>query len=328
MTVRRTLLSSWPETSGQVSSWKFLEEVKKTFTGPGLSHVRLRPGLELVHARFVAPGKARHVFRFGQDAPLELGLHISGRGYGDLRFSRRRAETVAVEPSSALLSFYPDVECTTVLRENEYYELVNIYMDPKLLEQFFPGTFSALPDGLRALRKGSPPSPFNHRRTFSPLLQMALAQLLACPLQDCLGRMYMEAKILELFALMFSDVTTVSRGVKKRQLTSGDRERLHMARDLLTADLENPPSISEVARASGLSENKLKWGFREVFGQPPYAYLLTRRLEKGRELLAATDCSVSEVAHQLGFCDASHFVRHFKSRFGLTPGLHANSCRL
>ena len=83
-----------------------------------------------------------------------------------------------------------------------------------------------------------------------------------------------------------------------------------------------------MARASGLSENKLKWGFREVFGQPPYAYLLTRRLEKGRELLAATDCSVSEVAHQLGFCDASHFVRHFKSRFGLTPGLHANSCRL
>ena len=45
---------------------------------------------------------------------------------------------------------------------------------------------------------------------------MALAQLLACPLQDCLGRMYMEAKILELFALMFSDVTTVFRGVKKR----------------------------------------------------------------------------------------------------------------
>ena len=83
----------------------------------------------------------------------------------------------------------------------------------------------------------------------------------------------MEAKILELFALMFSDVTTVSRGVRKRQLTSGDKARLHMARDLLTADLENPPSISEVARASGLSENKLKWGFREVFGQPPYAYL-------------------------------------------------------
>ena len=39
----------------------------------------------------------------------------------------------------------------------------------------------------------------------------------------------MEAKILELFALMFSDVTTVSREVRKRQLTSGDRARLHMA---------------------------------------------------------------------------------------------------
>lgn len=60
--------------------------------------------------------------------------------------------------------------------------------------------------------------------------------------------------------------------------------------------------------------------FRQQFGKPPYAWLRQIRMERAAELLTSGKRSVSEVARQVGYCNASHFVRDFRAFHGVTPG--------
>lgn len=59
--------------------------------------------------------------------------------------------------------------------------------------------------------------------------------------------------------------------------------------------------------------------FKEKFGKSPSAYITDARLERAREMLNATDLSVGEIMHEVGFCDAKIFYRAFSRRYGTTP---------
>jgi AraC-like DNA-binding protein len=77
-------------------------------------------------------------------------------------------------------------------------------------------------------------------------------------------------------------------------------------------------TVAELWRESRLSRTEFSRVFRRVEGVAPRSYLLERRIERARELLA-TDRPLSEIALLLGFYDQSHFTRVFKQRTGETP---------
>lgn len=60
--------------------------------------------------------------------------------------------------------------------------------------------------------------------------------------------------------------------------------------------------------------------FRKTYGIAIGAYLLRARADRACRYLLETDLSVTDIAHELGFCDASHFIRRFRSRTGVSPG--------
>jgi AraC family transcriptional regulator len=63
-------------------------------------------------------------------------------------------------------------------------------------------------------------------------------------------------------------------------------------------------------------------------GLPPHEYVITRRVERGKQLLqGGADISLAEVAAQAGFSDQSQFSRHFKRLLGITPGQFRMSAR-
>lgn len=84
-------------------------------------------------------------------------------------------------------------------------------------------------------------------------------------------------------------------------------------------DAVNPPTAAELAREIGISETKLKKGFKAVYGVPIYAMFKQMKLEAARAALSATDCSIGEVAFQCGYQSQSQFCDAFKRRYGLTP---------
>lgn len=82
---------------------------------------------------------------------------------------------------------------------------------------------------------------------------------------------------------------------------------------------------SELERMTGLTRFELAAQFRRRYGTSPYRYLLMRRLELVRTLLARGGSAV-DVAIQTGFSDQSHMTRKFKAAYGLTPRRFSELC--
>uniref|UniRef100_UPI001F144A18 helix-turn-helix transcriptional regulator n=2 Tax=Alcaligenaceae TaxID=506 RepID=UPI001F144A18 len=149
-------------------------------------------------------------------------------------------------------------------------------------------------------------------------LQALGRQMLACPMQGALKRMYLSAKALELTALALAALQPAPAAPAAAGLSRADIERLHHARDLVLADLQHPPALPALARRAGINVNKLTTGFRQLFGCSVYAFVREQRMAQAHALLAAGAMSVSEAAYACGYTD-SHFSKAFQRRYGVLP---------
>jgi AraC-like DNA-binding protein len=91
------------------------------------------------------------------------------------------------------------------------------------------------------------------------------------------------------------------------------------AKDLADARYAEALAVEDMARAAGLSRAHFSREFKDAFGVSPYAYLLTRRLERAATLLRVTDRSVAEVCMDVGLQSVGSFTTSFKRMFGKTP---------
>lgn len=96
-------------------------------------------------------------------------------------------------------------------------------------------------------------------------------------------------------------------------------ERLHHAREILDARLDDPPSLDELARAIGTNVRALKQGFKACFGVTVFGYVFEQRMQLARRLLESEGVSVALVAQQVGYGASSNFATAFRRRFGLPP---------
>jgi AraC-like DNA-binding protein len=91
---------------------------------------------------------------------------------------------------------------------------------------------------------------------------------------------------------------------------------------------EHPETtLGALCDGAAVSPAHLRRTFHRYVGVSPQAYLTDRRLERARELLAATDLLVAAVAERVGFDSASHFTRLFTARFGASPARYRQQSR-
>src|SRR3954454_16867841 len=91
------------------------------------------------------------------------------------------------------------------------------------------------------------------------------------------------------------------------------------AKDLADSRYNETLEVEDLAHAAGLSKAHFSREFRRVFGESPYVYLLTRRLERAAALLRNTDHSVVEICLEVGLQGVGWFPASFKRRYGMTP---------
>jgi AraC-like DNA-binding protein len=94
---------------------------------------------------------------------------------------------------------------------------------------------------------------------------------------------------------------------------------LQRAKDLADARYFEPLDVDDLARAAGLSRAHFSRQFRRAFGEPPHAYLLTRRLERAAALLRSTDNSVAEICYSVGLQSLGSFTTSFTRTYGVSP---------
>jgi AraC-like DNA-binding protein len=92
------------------------------------------------------------------------------------------------------------------------------------------------------------------------------------------------------------------------------------AKELLTARIDGEISLAELAQECDLSVSHFTRAFRRSTGLPPYGWLIAKRVERAKELLADGTLPLAELALAAGFADQSHLTRSFKRQVGTTPG--------
>ncbi|MGF1540836.1 MAG: helix-turn-helix transcriptional regulator [Pleurocapsa sp.] len=92
-------------------------------------------------------------------------------------------------------------------------------------------------------------------------------------------------------------------------------------------NLDNPPSLSSLARQVNLNEFSLKQGFKQVFDTTVFRYLHQHRLEMARQLLVNSDLNIQIISQQVGFANRSYFAQAFRQKFGVNPKQYRQSLR-
>jgi len=98
------------------------------------------------------------------------------------------------------------------------------------------------------------------------------------------------------------------------------RGALRRVGEYVEAHLSDTVDLATLAAVAGLSIHHFAREFKHSVGVTPHHYLVTKRVERARDMLARTDLSLSEVALAVGFADQSHLARHFRQMLGTTPG--------
>ncbi len=94
---------------------------------------------------------------------------------------------------------------------------------------------------------------------------------------------------------------------------------LRRARDLIDREYARPLDVAQLARAALMSQAHFSRQFRSAYGETPYAYLMTRRIERAKLLLRRGDMSVTEACMAVGCRSLGSFSASFTRLVGETP---------
>jgi AraC-like DNA-binding protein len=101
-----------------------------------------------------------------------------------------------------------------------------------------------------------------------------------------------------------------------------DLARLRRVRDRIDRDYAQPLDVEALARGVYMSAGHLSRQFRLAYGESPYSYLMTRRIERAMALLRRGDLSVTEVCFAVGCSSLGTFSTRFAELVGMPPGAY------
>lgn len=107
-----------------------------------------------------------------------------------------------------------------------------------------------------------------------------------------------------------------------RRDAPSDLVLLRRVRDRMDREHGRPLDVEALAAGVHLSAGHLSRRFREEYGESPYAYLMTRRVERAMTLLRSTDRSVTEICMAVGFSSLGTFSTRFKELVGVPPSTY------
>jgi AraC-like DNA-binding protein len=101
-----------------------------------------------------------------------------------------------------------------------------------------------------------------------------------------------------------------------------DLARLRRVRDRIDRDYTQPLDVEALARGVHMSAGHLSREFRLAYGESPYSYLMTRRIERAMALLRRGDLSVTEVCFAVGCSSLGTFSSRFSELVGVPPSVY------
>jgi AraC-like DNA-binding protein len=117
---------------------------------------------------------------------------------------------------------------------------------------------------------------------------------------------------------MISQVTGSSAAAQHLR----DLARLRRVRDRIDREYAQPLDVEALARGAHMSAGHLSRQFRLAYGESPYSYLMTRRIERAMALLRRGDLRVTEICFEVGCSSLGTFSTRFTELVGVPPSTY------
>lgn len=243
------------------------------------------------------------------------------------RLSGSGAETLGPETdwfdtpdASCVITSYPTD--TLVARNNvarDVQKTACLYMRPEMMERFFHVPSHAIPEDLRWIATGAEDRPRVHVAPLHDAANAAVHDMLACSFRAHARTAFLQAKSLELVAVLLQSIGETCDSRPGPRISSQDSARISAARNIMYERRRDPLTIDALAAQVGLNRSKLAAGFREMFGESVQVHWRNLRLSLARDMLRSEDLTVTQVAERLGYSEISSFTRAFTAHFGVSP---------
>lgn len=152
-----------------------------------------------------------------------------------------------------------------------------------------------------------------------PSMAIALNQVVNYNLHPSIKELYVKGKAYELLSLYFNRPVDADVAQCPFLADEDNVSKIKRAKEIIIARMTEPPTLQALSKEIGLSLNKLKEGFKQIYGDSVYSFLFDYKMEVARQLLESGSHNVNEVGLKVGYSTASHFITAFKKKFGTTP---------
>ncbi len=277
--------------------------------------IDLGEGLKLVLEKYQLVSKQVSEFEV---APLFLSFAfcISGKSRCTVQDVKKEFITT---PGQNYLGFCPDPSGGFKCLSEEPVSFISVFVSPSFLNKLMRGQPIRFPGDFVNIMNGCNDVFYSQEGINTGPMQMTIHQILNCPYQGVLRRVYLESKAMELITLKLAQLTCDNTCLRKNRLTAKEIECIHQAGEILIDNMKNPPSLTDLSRQVGLNDKKLKYGFKQVFNTTAFGYLRSHRMEMGRQFLANGELNISEISYEVGYSERPHFTRAFTKHFGCSP---------
>jgi AraC-like DNA-binding protein len=243
-----------------------------------------------------------------------IQFHFCLKGGGKFVFNQGNyALEVSEENSLLLYNTQLDLPLDLSLAPGSW--MVSVVMTIRKFHSLFSDEASYIP----FLNTESSEKKYYAQEAVSPAIAVVLSQMINYNLHPTIKKLYIKGKVYELISLYFNKSTDADVEQCPFLVDEDNVKRIRRAKELIIANMAEPPSLPELSKEIGLSLKRLKEGFKQIYGDSVYSFLFDYKMEYARRLLESGQYNVNEIGLKIGYSTSSHFIAAFKKKYGTTP---------
>jgi len=243
-----------------------------------------------------------------------IQFHFCLKGQGDFLFNTGNyVFNVKEEHSILLYNPQRDLPIDLKLQPNTW--IIGVVISIKK----FHSLFSQDADHIHFLSPENSTKKYYDNGNITPSMAVVLSQILSSNIHESMKALYLKGKVYELLSLYFNKNEDTDIEQCPFLIDEDNVRKIRLAKEIILKNMSEPPSLQELSEEIGLSLNKLKEGFKQLYGDTVFGYLLDHKMEEARRMLASTNYNVNEVGLRIGYSTSSHFIAAFKKKYGTTP---------
>lgn len=249
-----------------------------------------------------------------------IQFHFCVKGNAQFLFNNGNY-TINLAEETSLLLYNPQRDLPIHLEVKPHSWLVSVIISIKK----FHGLFSQEANYITFLSEDNRDKKYYKDGKISPSMAIALNQLVNYNLNHSIRNIYFKAKAYEVLSLYFNRSEDADIEQCPFLVDESNVIKIRKAKDIVISRLAEPPTLQELANEIGLTLKKLKEGFKQIYGDSVFSFLLDYKMEVARKLLESGTHNVNEVGLKVGYSTSSHFIAAFKKKYGTTPKKYVQS---